>query len=68
MQVKSTIEMLANRPAALKVNSAKSHWMPMLGSDGLVTDGSTSAGPGLSRKVTGVPIENHTRARPAAAR
>ena len=34
----------------------------MLGSDELVTDGSTSAGPGLRRKVSGVPIENHSRA------
>ena len=34
----------------------------MLGSDGLVTDGSTSAGPGLSRNVSGLPMENHSRA------
>ena len=34
----------------------------MLGSDELVTDGSTSPGPGFSRKVIGVPMENHSRA------
>src|ERR1700722_3643189 len=36
--------------------------MPALGSDELVTDGSTSPGPGFSRKVIGVPTENHSRA------
>ena len=34
----------------------------MLGSDGLVTDGSTRAGPGLSRNVIGAPMENQRRA------
>src|SRR5690242_8610809 len=62
MLTKSTIEMFANNCAGLYVNSAKSHWRPMLGSDGLVTDGSTNPGPGLSRNVSGVPIENHSRA------
>jgi hypothetical protein len=34
----------------------------MFGSVGLVTDGSTSPGPGFRRKVKGVPMENQTRA------
>ncbi len=33
----------------------------MLGSDGLVTDGSTRAGPGLSRKVKVLSTENQIR-------
>ncbi len=44
------------------MNSQKSHGRPMLGSDGLLTDGSTSPGPGLSRNVSGVPMENQSRA------
>ena len=40
----------------------KSHCWLMFGSDGLVTEGSTRAGPGLSVNVSGVPIENQMRA------
>ena len=34
----------------------------MLGSEGLVTDGSTRAGPGLSRNVIGAPMDSQSRA------
>src|SRR5579862_9635503 len=46
---------------ASKVSSQKSQAASMFGSEGLVTDGSASAGPGLIRKVSGAPTENHTR-------
>lgn len=53
--------MLTKSSAALKVNSQKSQDKSMFGSDGLVTEGSTSAGPGLRRKVSVPPTENQTR-------
>ncbi len=43
------------------MNSQKPHSTLMFGSDGFDTDGSTSAGPGLSRNVSGAPIENQIR-------
>src|SRR5580692_10389086 len=62
MQAKSTHEMFMNSWVELYVNSQKSQARLMLGSEGLETDGSTSAGPGLSRNVIGVPMENHSLA------
>ena len=53
--------MLTKSSAALKVNSQKSQERLMLGSEGLVTDGSTSAGPGLRRKVNVPSTENQIR-------
>ena len=53
--------MLTKSSAALKVNSQKSQDRLMFGSDGLVTDGSTSAGPGLRRKVKVPSTENQIR-------
>jgi hypothetical protein len=54
--------MLAYRPALLKVSSQKPQLVLMFGSEGFVTDGSTSAGPGFSRNVKGLLIENQMRA------
>ena len=53
--------MLTKSSAALKVNSQKSQDSLMFGSEGLVTDGSTSAGPGLRRKVKVPSTENQIR-------
>ena len=53
--------MLTKSSAALKVNSQKSQDKFVFGSEGLVTDGSTSAGPGLRRKVKVPSTENQIR-------
>ena len=58
---KSTYEMLTKSWAALKVNSQKSQDSFVFGSDGLVTDGSTRAGPGLRKKVNVPSTENQIR-------
>ena len=58
---KSTYEMLTKSSAALKVNSQKPQDRLMFGSEGLVTDGSTRAGPGLRKKVRVLSTENHIR-------
>lgn len=60
-QTKSTYEMLTKIWAALKVNSQKSQDRFMFGSDGLVTDGVTRAGPGLRKKVSVPLTENQIR-------
>ena len=43
------------------MNSQKPQDKLMFGSDGLVTDGSTRAGPGLRKKVRVLSTENHIR-------
>ena len=53
--------MLTKSSAALKVNSQKSQDKLIFGSVGLVTEGSTSAGPGLRRKVKVPSTENQMR-------
>ena len=53
--------MLTKSSAVLKVNSQKSQDRLMFGSEGLVTDGSTRAGPGLRRKVSVPSTENQIR-------
>lgn len=57
----STYEVLTKSLAALKVNSQKSQDRFLFGSDRLVTDGSTSEGPGLRRKVKVPSTENQIR-------
>ena len=49
------MELLAN------VTSQKSQEMSMFGSDGFEMEGSTMAGPGLSRKVSSLSSENKMR-------
>lgn len=53
--------MLTKSSAGLKVNSQKSQDILVFGSEGLLTDGSTSAGPGLRRKVRVPSTENQIR-------
>lgn len=50
--------MLAKSWELLSVNSQNPQFVSMLGSVPFVTEGSTSAGPGLSRKVRGLSTEN----------
>lgn len=57
-----TYDIFANSWKLLKVNSQKSQLRLMFGSDGLETEGSTSPGPGFSKKVNFPSTENQSRA------